>query len=163
MSGARRFWLAITFSRLKISAKILVILVSVAASSVVLFGYMDYQEAKRALGAESFNKLTAAREMKAQQIEDYFRTITGQVSTFSESRTVIEAMGELRSAFHALEQESRADHGAEAPADPELIAYYAEEFFARLWVSSCTFRSPPVRMHSIFPSATFQSSIGFAQ
>ena len=132
MTGARRFWLAVTFSNLKISAKILIILVLIAATSVGLFGYMDYQEASRALRAESFNKLTAVREMKAQQIEDYLGTIEGQVVTFSESRTVVEAMTLFRTAFAALEGESTADHSAAAPADPELVSYYESEFFPRL-------------------------------
>ncbi len=132
MSGARRFWLVVTFSNLKISAKILIILVLVAATSVGMFGYMDYQEAKQALRVESFNKLTAVREMKAQQIEDYFGTIVGQIVTFSESRMMIEAMLRFRSAFAALEGEATADHNVVAPADPELIAYYENEFFPRL-------------------------------
>jgi PAS domain S-box-containing protein len=132
MSGARRFWLAVTFSNLKISAKILIILVLVAATSVVLFGYMNYREARRVLRTESFNKLTAVREMKAQQVEDYFETIVGQVTTFSESRTVVEAMDQFKASFVALEAEAAVDHGAETPADPELIAYYTGEFFPRL-------------------------------
>ena len=132
MSASRRFWLIVTFSNLKISAKILLILVLVAATSVVLFGHMNYREARRVLRLESFNKLTAAREMKAQQVEDYFGTIVGQVATFSESRTVVEAMGLFKASFAALEAETTADHGAEAPADPELIAYYMSEFFPKL-------------------------------
>ncbi len=143
MSGARRFWLAVTFANLKISAKILIILVFVSATSVGMFGYMDYQEARQALRTESFNKLTAVREMKAQQIEDYFDTIEGQVVTFSESRTVIEAMSRFRTAFAALDGAATADHAAAAPADPELIAYYEDEFFPRL-SKNATDDAPPM-------------------
>ena len=132
MSGARRFWLAITFANLKISAKILIILVLVATTSVAMFGYMDYREASRALRAESFNKLTAVREMKAQQIEDYFDTIAGQIVTFSESRTAIEAMSQFGAAFGALKGEATADPAVETPAGARLVAYYEEEFFPRL-------------------------------
>jgi PAS domain S-box-containing protein len=132
MSGARRFWVAVSFSNLNISAKILLILVLVAATSVGLFGYMDYKEARRSLSEESFKKLTAVREMKAQQVEDYFTTISGQVLTFSESRTIIDAMHQLGQAFAALEEEASTDHGGDAPADPELIAYYENEFLPRL-------------------------------
>ncbi len=132
MSRARKVWMAATFSNLRITAKILIILVLVAASSVALFGYMNYQEAKRALMAESFNKLTAVREMKAQQIEDYFDTIAGQVVTFSESRTVVDAMNSLSLAFAALEGDATADHNAVMPADPEIVSYYQTEFLSRL-------------------------------
>jgi PAS domain S-box-containing protein len=132
MTGARRFWLAITFSNLKISAKILIILVLVAASSVGLFGYLGFKAARESLLAESFKKLTAVREMKAQQIEDYFDTIVSQVVTFSESRTVIEAMKEFKKAFVVLESRAAAAHDPSIAADPELISYYQNEFFKRL-------------------------------
>jgi PAS domain S-box-containing protein len=131
MTGARRFWLAVTFSNLKISAKILIVLVAVAASSVGAFGIMEYQATKESLRRESFNKLTVVRELKAQQIEDYFKTISNQVVTFSESRTVTEAMRAFRETFKALEAKAMAEHGAEKP-DPKLIAYYRDEYFARL-------------------------------
>jgi PAS domain S-box-containing protein len=131
-TAAHRFWLTVTFSNLKISTKLLIVLVSVAASSVGAFGIMDYQAAKESLSKESFNKLTAVRELKAQQVEDYFTAISNQVLTFSESRTVVEAMRTFRETFEALEAEAMADHGAENAADPELNAYYRDEYFARL-------------------------------
>jgi len=132
LTRARRFWLAVTFANLKIGTKIMTILVLVAASSVGVFGYLDYRAARETLRVESFSKLTAVREMKAQQIEDYFETINGQVITFSESRTVIEAMRGFKRAFAALEAGAMVDHGTTDPADSGLIAYYRDEFFARL-------------------------------
>jgi PAS domain S-box-containing protein len=132
MTGVKRFWLAVTFSNLKISAKILIILVSVAASSVALFGYLDYRETREALRVESFNKLTAVREIKAQQIKNYFGIITGQIVTFSQSRTVIDAMQQFGKTFTALKGKAVEDHSSSVPAAPELIAYYQNEFFKRL-------------------------------
>jgi PAS domain S-box-containing protein len=132
VTGAHHFWLAVTFSNLSIRTKILIVLVVLAASSVGAFGIVEYREAKEALRTESFNKLTAVRELKAQQVEDYFRAISDQVVTFSESRTVTEAMRAFRETFKALEAKVMADHGAEKAADPELIAYYRDEFFTSL-------------------------------
>ena len=131
-TAAPRFWLAVPFSNLKISTKLFIVLVAVTASSVGAFGIMEYRAAKESLSEESFNKLTAVRELKAQQLEDYFTTISNQVLTFSESRTVAEAMRAFGETFKALEAEAMADHGAENAADPELIAYYRDEYFARL-------------------------------
>jgi hypothetical protein len=80
-TAAPRFWLAVTLSNLKISTKLFIVLVAVTASSVGAFGIMEYRAAKESLGEESFNKLTAVRELKAQQLEDYFTTISNQVLT----------------------------------------------------------------------------------
>jgi len=138
MNQARRFWLSVSFANLKISAKILLILVLVSAGSVIFFGYVDYREARQSLRQESFNKLTAVREMKAQQVEDYFEMIASQVVTFSESRTVIDATRELGMAFTALEKDANGDHGSTIPADPELITYYQHEFLPRLQTNTET-------------------------
>jgi PAS domain S-box-containing protein len=132
VTGARRFWLFVTFSNLKISTKLLIVLAGVAASSIGAFGIVEYREAKQALRRQAFNQLTAVREMKAQQVEDYFKTISNQIVTFSESRTIVQAMRAFSDAFTRLKIEAMADHGAEEAADPELIAYYRDQFFARL-------------------------------
>lgn len=60
------------FKNLKIGVKILIILTSVAIVAVGINGYIEYRAAKTSLEEESFNKLTAIREMKANQIENYF-------------------------------------------------------------------------------------------
>jgi PAS domain S-box-containing protein len=131
-TAAPRFWLAVTFSNLNISTKLLIVLVGVAASSIGAFGIIEYREAKEALRRQAFNQLTAVREMKAQQVEDYFKTISNQIVTLSESRTIVQAARAFRDAFARLKVEAMADHGAEEEFDPELIAYYRDEFLARL-------------------------------
>jgi PAS domain S-box-containing protein len=123
---------AMTFSNLKISTKLLIVLVAFTASSIGVFGIIEYREAKEALRQQAFNQLTVVREMKGQQVEDYFATISNQILTFSESRTVLEAMQAFRETFKALKAKAMADHGAEKAADPELIAYYQNEYFVRL-------------------------------
>ena len=78
---------------MKLTTKILLLLLTVGIGSVALYGYGGYVTARNALERDSFNKLTAVREMKASQIEDYFRTIRHQIVTFSENRMIVEAMG----------------------------------------------------------------------
>ena len=80
------------FKNLKIGVKILIILSSVAIVAVGINGYIGYTAAKTSLEEESFNKLTAIREMKANQIENYFEHIRNEVITFSEDRMIIDAM-----------------------------------------------------------------------
>lgn len=137
-SAAHKFLLAITFSNLKIGSKILILLVLIAASSIGIFGYLDYRTTTDTLRSESFKKLTAVREMKAQQIEDYFNTITHQMITFSENRSVVEAVINLSQAF-----QNQNDGGSPRIGNTDQITavgteastlegYYSTEFLSRL-------------------------------
>lgn len=115
-----------SFSNLRISTKLLIVLVLSAAVSAGLYAVFEYRAAKQALVEESFNKLTAVREMKAQQIEDYFESIANQIVTFSESRMIIDATLEFQAAIDSL------DKGKGERVTPLLRDYYDREFLPRL-------------------------------
>lgn len=68
---------------LNIRTKMLIAFIAVAVLAIGVSGYIGFSVAGDALQEESFNKLTAVREMKANQIEDYFQQISGQVATLS--------------------------------------------------------------------------------
>ena len=72
--------------KLTISRKLLIILTLVAVVSAGTTSFIGYRTARPALEQQSFARLTAVREMKANQVEDYFGQISNQVITFSESR-----------------------------------------------------------------------------
>jgi PAS domain S-box-containing protein len=82
-----------------------------------------------ALEEQEFRELTAVREMKGQQIEDYFRLIRNQVLTFSQDSMVVDAMREFRLAYHALGDRLALFRDEERS---ELRTYYSEEFLPRL-------------------------------
>ena len=128
LTRGHKFWMAITFSNLNISAKILIMLVLVSATSVAVFGYFDYQAAKETLEKESFNKLTAVREMKVQQIENYFENLNDLVVTFSKSATAIEAAKGFRVAFEDIYKNVKLD----SITEKSLEKYYKNEFISRL-------------------------------
>ena len=90
---------------LRIGPKILIGLSAVAIVAIGINGYQGYSTAKSSLEQESFNKLTAVREMKAGQIEDYFQQIADQVRTLSEDRMIIEAMRAFDNALHSIESD----------------------------------------------------------
>jgi serine phosphatase RsbU (regulator of sigma subunit)/anti-sigma regulatory factor (Ser/Thr protein kinase) len=93
------------FKNLKIGVKIFIILSSVAIAAVVVNGYLGYTAAKKSLEEESFNKLTAIREMKANQIENYFEQIRNEVITFSEDRMIVDAMKAFKEGFRKVDTE----------------------------------------------------------
>ena len=79
----------------KLRVKILLILLFISIVTAGLVGLLAFTLGTKTLKEETFNKLTAIREMKANQIENYFQQISDQILSFSESRTVIEAIREF--------------------------------------------------------------------
>ena len=71
------------FRGLKIGTRILIALSVVAIVAVGISGYISYSSGRKTLEKESFNKLAAVREMKANQVEDYFQQITDQIITLT--------------------------------------------------------------------------------
>ena len=90
---------------LKIKTKILFVTVAITITVIVISVAVSYYSARDALEQEAFNKLTAVREIKAQQIEDYFGQISSQILSLSRSQDTIMAMQGFRSAINQLESE----------------------------------------------------------
>lgn len=120
------------YKNLKIGTKILVTFLSIAIVSVSITGYFAYTRGKTALEEDSFNKLTAVREMKAHQIEDYFQQITDQVITFSEDLMIIDAMKSFQQDYHNIDSELGVTDTVMAALDVAVVDYYENEFIERL-------------------------------
>jgi methyl-accepting chemotaxis protein len=118
--------------RLTIRTKILAILCGVSIASAGITSYIGYSSAHEALEREAFNRLTAVREMKAAQVEDYFQQISDQIITFSEDRMIIDAVRALRSGFQDIAGELNLMQAQRDRFDDELHLYYENEFLARL-------------------------------
>ena len=120
------------FKRLRIRTKILLAFALIAVISVVTIAVVAFSIGQSTLEEESFNQLTAVREMKASQIEDYFQLIEDQAVTFSEDRMIIEAMRAFDDNLHTLEEELRIAESDFEAIDADLETYYREEFLPRL-------------------------------
>ncbi|CAG5082716.1 SpoIIE family protein phosphatase [Parvicella tangerina] len=113
---------------MKIGLKLTLTFVAISLISVSIIGWISYQQGKTGLQEESFNRLTAVREMKASQIEDYFVQIENQIISYSQNRTVIEAMKDFKEGFKLVPSEIDSTHH-----DLEhLHQYYESEFIDRL-------------------------------
>lgn len=120
-----RLWFTVTW--LSIKSKVILMLVGVSLISIGVITYLGHTGGKRALSERIFAQLTGLRASKAYQIESYFRRIRNHAITLSEDRMIIDAMGELKDAFHELEGTA-----PEAEWTPALTAYYRDEMLARL-------------------------------
>jgi methyl-accepting chemotaxis protein len=120
------------FKNLRIRTKMLIAFVAVAVLAIGVSGFIGFTIAGNALQAESFNKLTAVREMKANQIEDYFQQISGQVATLSEDRMIVEATTAFDESFQEIQAEVNLSEEEESAAANNLRRYYSEEYLSRL-------------------------------
>ncbi len=112
---------------MKIGVKLTLTFFSVAFISMMVIGIISYRKGKQSLEEESFNRLTAVREMKANQIEDYFSQIKDQVIGFSHDPTVIRAMKRFKKGFDEYEEDETKNTKKAAVAN-----YIKKEFLPRL-------------------------------
>jgi PAS domain S-box-containing protein len=90
------------FGRLKISTKILFVTILISITIISVSGIISDVSTRGAFETEAFNKLTAVREMKGQQIEEYFDIISQQIRSLSQSNNAIEGMKDLKSGINSL-------------------------------------------------------------
>ncbi len=113
-----------------IKKKQIVVFLMLGVVTALITGGVGYWNARNALETESFNKLTAVREIKGSQIENYFQQIEHQVVTFSEDRMIIDATKAFRAAFQAVEGELNQTDLSQV--DLKNRQYYETEFFPKL-------------------------------
>ena len=85
-----------------IRARVLLIMAIVSLASAGVASLLGHRIAGRAIEQQSFDKLVAVREMKANQVEDYIQQIVDQTLTLAESPMVIDAMRALRNGFVSI-------------------------------------------------------------
>jgi len=117
---------------MKIGLKLTLAFFLIAFVSISIIGVLSYNQGKKSLEKESFNKLTAVREMKATQIEDYYQLIVDQVQTFAETPTIIEAMKSFNESFHSIESELNYSAGQKDSIESELNRHYDKQFVEKL-------------------------------
>jgi PAS domain S-box-containing protein len=118
--------------KLRISTKILLAFVLIAVITLGLVGFFSYTIGVNTLEREAFNKLTAVREMKASQIEEYFQFISDQVVTLSEDKMIIDAMQAFEEAHQVVASELNLSDETLQEWETDLTTYYLEEFIPRL-------------------------------
>lgn len=120
------------FEDSRINFKLTVAFFTIAFLSILVIGLLSYFTGKKSLELESFNRLTAVREMKATQIEDYFSDITNQLITFSEDHTVVDAMKGFKNGYDSLSFQVGNKTKELDSASLRLENYYQNEYLPRL-------------------------------
>ena len=129
--------------KLTIRTRILIVLVLVAIVSAGASAFSALYLGRQALERTAFNKLTAVRELKADQVEDYFRQVRNQVVLFSDAPMIAEAMRGFREAYRSIEEDVQLDAKQLHDMDQSLRRYYQQEFLPRLSANKAGFPSLP--------------------
>ena len=90
-------------TRFGLAAKLFAILLVLGAVAVLITGVLGYIRARDALEQTIFNQLTSARETKANQVENYFRSIRAEMRLLAASKMVVDAMRGFREAVDELD------------------------------------------------------------
>ena len=94
---------------MKIGLKIGLAFFLLAAISMIVIGYISYDNARRSLEQQSFNKLTAVREAKADQVQEYFENIKDQLQDLALNPVVIDATKGLKTGFSSITNDLKLD------------------------------------------------------
>ncbi len=91
-------------------------------------GFIAYNSASVSLRKQTYNQLTAVRETKKEQIEDYFSTVRKQVRTFSEDTMIVEAAKLFNGAFKEFRKENEITDLQLVEYRAALKTYYTGDF-----------------------------------
>lgn len=117
---------------MKIGLKLTLSFFIIAFVSILIIGVISYNTGKNSLERESFNKLTAVREMKAGQIEDYFDQLGQEITAFAGDPTFINAMKEFKSGFNNVDKDLGITDTGMVPITKSLTSYFQREYLSRL-------------------------------
>ncbi|HEU4717554.1 MAG TPA: SpoIIE family protein phosphatase [Bacteroidia bacterium] len=117
---------------MKIGLKLTLGFFAVAFASMAVIGVISFIKGKNSLEKESFNRLKAVREMKANQIEDYYRQITDQMQTMAEDPTIIEGMKEFKRGFYSVDKDLGVNDAKMSAINTQLDSYFDKQYLPRL-------------------------------
>lgn len=98
-------------TRWGLAAKLFAALLLLGAVAVLMTGIMGFVRGREALEGTIYNHLTAARQSKARQIENYFRGTADDLRLLAQTKMVSDALRDFRKGFNELD---------EAPLAPDL-------------------------------------------
>lgn len=117
---------------MKIWIRLALYFIIIAAAAMVFIGVLSYHQGKAALKEESFNRLTAVREMKATQIEEYFDLIRDQAITLAYDPTVVQATQLFEDSYNNVQEDLKINQRKMMKVDSSLNAYFENVYLKKL-------------------------------
>ncbi|MDA0676694.1 MAG: methyl-accepting chemotaxis protein [Chloroflexi bacterium] len=117
--------------RTSIKAKLVFAFTLLAVIPLVTIAVFSYMSAKGELANEATTKLQAVADTKQEHIEDYFKTIEGQVRTYSQDLMIVDAAKEFTESFRQLSTDI-VTAGVVQYDEARVREFYSKEFIPRL-------------------------------
>lgn len=115
------------FNRLSIQSKMILLLLTVALSSLAIMAWIGFQSGKSALERAVENQLRGIQVAKTSALKTKLESLRDQVISISDSRMAIEGMKDFDQAFEQIPAES-----ADRNVDEGLRMFYANSFLPEL-------------------------------
>ena len=111
---------------MSIRSKLLVLMLLVGLISAAVVGSLSYKNARTSLTKTIYDQLTATRETKKRQTENYFKDQLTAFEVLSNQGQVADALEQFNRAFHSNAPEISAE------ANERLKTFYKTDFLAKL-------------------------------
>lgn len=115
---------------MSIRSKLLFLMLIVGLMSASVVGILSYQNAKTALTASIYDQLTALRETKKRQTQDYFDAQLTAFDVFSNQQQLSKALDDFSASFNDAVED------VPATSRQNLKAFYETDFLPKLAVNS---------------------------
>lgn len=113
---------------LSLQAKLLMAFLSVGIIPFAVMAITSLYKAEVALHEQAFAQMESMRDVKKGQVLHYLQSIKDQAITFSESKTIIEAMEEFSSSFKVFTSENSITSSDIGNFRSKLSEYYNIDF-----------------------------------
>ena len=109
-----------------LGTKIISCFIAVGLVPFVGFALLGWHLTEEALQEESFKKISAIRDLKAKEVQEYFTEIDKQLRTFAQNPTIVEAMRDFKAAFKTFRTDNEIEDLEEFRGS--LKTYYTSKF-----------------------------------
>ncbi len=113
------------FNRLSIQSKLMSMLLAVSIGSIAVIAYEGYRSGRNAIEESVVKQLTSLRASKADQIEQYFRTLRSQMTVLGNSPGTADAMKNFAASYRTVLGDTKAIDGQTVGG---LREFYRNEF-----------------------------------
>lgn len=114
--------------KMNLSVKFVVAFLAVGILPLSITGYLSLEKSSESIRNLAFSQLESIREIKRNQVMQYFATLEKQAITITEDRMVIDAMTDFKRAFHSFIDENGIEQQDIVTLREQLASYYEEEF-----------------------------------
>ena len=122
---------------IKISRKLIIVFLAIGIAAIAVLGIISFNESKKALNESAEKELIAVRDIKKNQINDFFEERIADLKVYSANTAVQMAAERFMSAYDTSGLQSEAYQKWEQTHGPKLETYVNEyEYYDLFFISN---------------------------